>query len=98
MARVLRNPRRWNVRRASARIRCRRAYGFGRCSGGLALVALVLALRLANRFIALPRQTFPRLEGVSQATVVAIAAPAAGIIEESAFRGYMQDLSNEALA
>ena len=62
-------------------------------TGGLAIVALVLALRLANRFVALPAQTFPRLEGVSPMTVVAlllIAAPAAGIIEESAFRGYMQ--------
>jgi membrane protease YdiL (CAAX protease family) len=62
-------------------------------TGGLALVALVLALRLANRFVALPAQTFPDLKGVSQATIVGlllIAAPAAGIIEESAFRGYMQ--------
>jgi len=62
-------------------------------TGGLALVTLVFALRLANRFVALPTQTFPHLEGVSQTTIVAlllIAAPAAGIIEESAFRGYMQ--------
>ena len=62
-------------------------------TGGLALVALVLALRLANRFVALPAQTFPELGRVPATTIVAlllIAAPAAGIIEESAFRGYMQ--------
>jgi membrane protease YdiL (CAAX protease family) len=62
-------------------------------AGGLAIFALVLALRLANRFVALPAQTFPDLGGASQTTIVGlllIAAPAAGIIEESAFRGYMQ--------
>jgi membrane protease YdiL (CAAX protease family) len=62
-------------------------------TGGFAIVALVLALRLANRFIALPPQGIPDLGQASKATIVAlllIAAPAAAIIEESAFRGYMQ--------
>jgi len=62
-------------------------------AGSLAIVALVLALRLVNRFVALPAQTFPELGDVPKPTIVAlltIAAPAAGIIEESAFRGYMQ--------
>jgi len=62
-------------------------------AGGLAIVALVLALRLVNRFVALPPQTFPDLGSVPRTTIVGlllIAAPAAGIIEESAFRGYMQ--------
>lgn len=62
-------------------------------AGGIAIVALVLALRLANRFVALPSQTFPSLEGVSQTTIVGlllISSLAAGVIEESAFRGYMQ--------
>jgi membrane protease YdiL (CAAX protease family) len=57
------------------------------------VVALVLALRLPNRFVALPPQGMPSLGSASKATIVGlllIAAPAAGIIEESAFLGYMQ--------
>jgi len=70
-----------------------RVWSWSLIAGVLALVALVLALRLANRFVALPAQTLPDLASVPQGTIVAlllIAAPAAGIIEESAFRGYMQ--------
>jgi membrane protease YdiL (CAAX protease family) len=62
-------------------------------TGGLAIVVLVLALRLANRFVALPPQGIPDLGQASKATIVGlllIAAPAAAMIEESAFRGYMQ--------
>ncbi|MBZ5636019.1 MAG: CPBP family intramembrane metalloprotease [Acidobacteriia bacterium] len=62
-------------------------------TGGLAIVALVLGLRLANRFMALPPQGIPDLGQASKVTIVGlllIAAPAAAIIEESAFRGYMQ--------
>ena len=61
----------------------------------------MFALRLANRFVALPTQTFPHLEGVSQTTIVALllmAAPAAGIIEESAFGAICKVPSNVALA
>ena len=62
-------------------------------TGALAIVGLVLALRLANRFIAFPQQSIPDLGQASRATIIAlllVAAPAAAIIEESAFRGYMQ--------
>jgi hypothetical protein len=57
---------------------------------GLAIVVLMLALRLADRFVALPPQGIPDLGQASKATIVGlllIAAPAPAIIEESAFRG-----------
>jgi membrane protease YdiL (CAAX protease family) len=62
-------------------------------AGGLGIVALVLALRVANRMVVLPQQRLPDLAGVPKATVVALllmAAPVAGVVEEAAFRGYMQ--------
>ena len=62
-------------------------------AGGLAIVALVFALRLANRLVALPEQTLPDLTQVPQITMMSLllmAAPVAGVIEEAAFRGYMQ--------
>jgi membrane protease YdiL (CAAX protease family) len=63
-------------------------------AGGLGIVALVLALRIANRFVALPDQTLPpELAQVPPITLIALllaAAPIAAIIEEAAFRGYMQ--------
>lgn len=62
-------------------------------AGGLAIVALVLALRVANRLVVLPAQTLPNLTDVPKFTVLSLllmAAPVAGVIEESAFRGYMQ--------
>ena len=62
-------------------------------SGGLGIVALVLALRVANRLVVLPQQQLPDLSQVPQITVLALllmAAPVAGIVEEAAFRGYMQ--------
>jgi membrane protease YdiL (CAAX protease family) len=62
-------------------------------AGGLGIVALVLALRVANRMVVLPQQQLPNLAQVPKATVLALllmAAPVAGIVEEAAFRGYMQ--------
>ncbi len=62
-------------------------------AGGLAIAALVLALRLVNHYIPLPPQDASQLSGIPSHTVVALllmAAPVAGIIEEAAFRGYMQ--------
>ena len=62
-------------------------------AGGLAIVALVLALRVANRLVVLPEQQLPDLAEVPKVTVLALllmAAPVAGIVEEAAFRGYMQ--------
>jgi membrane protease YdiL (CAAX protease family) len=62
-------------------------------AGGLGIVALVLALRVANRLVMLPQQELPDLSQVPKVTVLALllmAAPVAGIVEEAAFRGYMQ--------
>ena len=62
-------------------------------AGSLGIVSLVLALNLANRFVTLPAQQLPSVDGVPQSTVLSLllaAAPIAGLIEESAFRGYMQ--------
>ncbi len=62
-------------------------------AGGLGIVALVLGLRLANRLVVLPPQQLPDLGDVPESTVLALllmAAPVAGIVEEAAFRGYMQ--------
>ena len=62
-------------------------------AGGLGIVALVLTLRVANRFIVLPQQQLPDLAQVPNVTVLSLllmAAPVAGIVEEAAFRGYMQ--------
>lgn len=62
-------------------------------AGGLAIVALVLALRLANRMVMLPPQQLPDLSQVPAVTLwslLLMAAPVAGVVEEAAFRGYMQ--------
>jgi len=70
-----------------------RSWGWSLAAGASGIVALVLALRIANQFIALPPQTFPDLGAASPFTIVSLliaGAPIAGIIEESAFRGYMQ--------
>lgn len=62
-------------------------------AGLFGITALVLALSIANRFVALPGQQLPNLAGVPKSTILSLllaAAPIAGLIEESAFRGYMQ--------
>jgi membrane protease YdiL (CAAX protease family) len=62
-------------------------------TGALGIVALVLALRVANQIVTLPVQQLPDLSGVPSVTVWALllaAAPVAGLVEEAAFRGYMQ--------
>ncbi len=62
-------------------------------AGGLGIVALVLALRVANRLVVLPQQQLPDLAQLPKVTVLSLllmAAPVAGIVEEAAFRGYMQ--------
>jgi membrane protease YdiL (CAAX protease family) len=62
-------------------------------AGGLGIFALVLALRVANRLVVLPEQQLPDLAQVPELTVLSLllmAAPVAGIVEEAAFRGYMQ--------
>jgi membrane protease YdiL (CAAX protease family) len=77
-----------NANRVSARV-----WRWALLAGGLAIVTLVLALRIANRLVVLPPQQLPDLSQVPRFTVLALllaAAPIADIIEEAAFRGYMQ--------
>jgi membrane protease YdiL (CAAX protease family) len=71
----------------------KRLWAWALLAGGLGIVALVLALNLVNRLIVLPQQDVPDLSNVPKATMLALlifAAPVAGVIEEAAFRGYMQ--------
>lgn len=70
-----------------------RVWGWALVAGGLGIVALVIGLRLANRMVVLPEQQLPDLSRVPRTTVLVLllmAAPVAGIVEEAAFRGYMQ--------
>jgi membrane protease YdiL (CAAX protease family) len=70
-----------------------RVWLYALAAGLLGIVGLVLVLNIANRFITLPAQQFPNLSGVPKSTIISLllaAAPIAGLIEESAFRGYMQ--------
>jgi membrane protease YdiL (CAAX protease family) len=70
-----------------------RMWAWSLFAGGLGIVALVLALRVANRMVTLPEQKLPDFGNAPKLTVLALllaAAPVAGIIEEAAFRGYMQ--------
>lgn len=70
-----------------------RTWAWALLAGGLGIVVLVLALRVANRLVVLPPQRLPDLAEVPRVTVLALllmAAPVAGIVEEAAFRGYMQ--------
>jgi membrane protease YdiL (CAAX protease family) len=70
-----------------------REWAWALVAGGLGIVALVLALQVANRLVTLPPQALPDLGSVPESTVMALllmAAPVAGIVEEAAFRGYMQ--------
>ncbi|MES2623790.1 MAG: CPBP family intramembrane glutamic endopeptidase [Pseudomonadota bacterium] len=62
-------------------------------AGTLGIIALVVGLRFVNRLIALPEQTLPDIAQVPRFTMLVLllmSAPVAGIIEEIAFRGYMQ--------
>jgi membrane protease YdiL (CAAX protease family) len=82
--------RRWSLRanRVSALV-----WTWALIAGGLGIVSLVFALQVANRMVALPPQQIPDLAQVPKVTVLCLllmAAPVAGVVEESAFRGYMQ--------
>lgn len=62
-------------------------------AGILGIIALVLVLRIINLLVVLPEQKLPELSGVPDVTVIGLllmAAPVAGVVEEAAFRGYMQ--------
>ncbi|HKG92739.1 MAG TPA: CPBP family intramembrane glutamic endopeptidase [Gemmatimonadaceae bacterium] len=70
-----------------------RVWAWALVAGGLGIIALVLALRVANRMVVLPDQRLPDLAQVPRATALSLllmAAPVAGVVEEAAFRGYMQ--------
>lgn len=70
-----------------------RVWAWALLAGGLGIVALVIALRMANRLVVLPAQTLPDFGAVPAFTVLSLllmAAPVAGIVEEAAFRGFMQ--------
>jgi membrane protease YdiL (CAAX protease family) len=85
--------------RATRRVRLRanrislREWAWALLSGGFAIAGLIVALRLVNRLVVLPLQELPDLSGVSKLTLwslLLISAPVAGLVEEGAFRGYMQ--------
>ena len=70
-----------------------RIWAWALLAGGLSLVALVLALRVANRMVVLPQQQIPDLSNVPVFTMwslLLMGTPVAGLVEEAAFRGYMQ--------
>jgi membrane protease YdiL (CAAX protease family) len=82
-------------RRASLRANriSAKAWIWSLIAGVLGIVALVLALRVANRLVVLPQQEVPGLSHIPRLTVWALllmGAPIAGVVEEAAFRGYMQ--------
>jgi membrane protease YdiL (CAAX protease family) len=82
--------RRANLRanRVSARV-----WLWSLIAGGIGVVTLVLGLRIANRLVMLPSQQLPDLSQLPAFTIwslLLMAAPVAGIVEEAAFRGYMQ--------
>ena len=62
-------------------------------AGTVGIMALVVALNLLNQAVALPQQQISELRSLPPVTAVTLllaAAPIAGVIEEAAFRGYMQ--------
>src|SRR3954467_13325936 len=70
-----------------------RVWAWALLAGGVGSVVLVLGLRVVNRLVLLPEQRLPDLSTVPHFTVLSLllmAAPVAGIVEEAAFRGYMQ--------
>lgn len=82
-------------RRASCRAHALSDEAWGRAlvAGVLGLAALVLSLQVWNRLVALPAQGTHGLERLPVPTALALVvmgALVAGIVEESAFRGYMQ--------
>lgn len=80
-----------------ARLRANRLPGkvwaWSLIAGGFGIVTLVLALRVVNRLVVLPQQQLPDLSQIPSVTMLSLllmAAPIAGVVEEAAFRGYMQ--------
>jgi membrane protease YdiL (CAAX protease family) len=70
-----------------------RTWAWSLIAGALGIVALVLALHIANRMVLLPKQEAPDLSQLPAVTIVTLliaSSAIAGLVEESAFRGYMQ--------
>jgi membrane protease YdiL (CAAX protease family) len=70
-----------------------RVWAWSLIAGALGIVALVLALHVANRMVLLPNQEAPDLSQMPAVTIVTLliaSSAIAGLVEESAFRGYMQ--------
>ncbi|MFT3827673.1 MAG: type II CAAX endopeptidase family protein [Chitinophagaceae bacterium] len=70
-----------------------RIWGWSLLAGIMGIVTLVIALHLLNRMVVLPQQQLPDMKHVPDSTVLTLllaGAPVAGIVEEIAFRGYMQ--------
>ncbi len=82
-------------RRASLRAKALplHVWAWALLAGTLGIVALVVGLQLLNRFVDLPQQQIAELRTIPALTAVSLliaAAPIAGVVEEAAFRGYMQ--------
>lgn len=85
---------------ARARRLCLRAnklslqvWGWSLLAGALGIICLVLTLQLTNRIVVLPTQQIVELNTIPWLTSIGlllVAAPVAGVVEEAAFRGYMQ--------
>ncbi len=70
-----------------------RVWAWSLLAGGLGIVGLVLALRVANRLVTLPQQPLPDLSNVPAITMAALLVMSslfAGVVEEASFRGLMQ--------
>jgi membrane protease YdiL (CAAX protease family) len=83
------------ARRESARAHAvsGRAWVWALTAGLFGIVALVFALRVLNRLVVLPAQDASAFAGVPAVTVIPLlilSAAVAGVVEEAAFRGYMQ--------
>lgn len=68
-------------------------WGAALFAGGLGLVAVVLLLRVMNRLVLLPQQQdldISKFPLVTVVLLVLMASAVAGVVEEAAFRGYMQ--------
>ncbi len=83
------------ARRASCRAKALsdEVWGQALLAGVLGLAALVLSLRVVNRLVTLPAQRTEGLEHLPPLTAIALVVMGslfAGLVEEAAFRGYMQ--------
>jgi membrane protease YdiL (CAAX protease family) len=87
----------WRAVRSAPEVRAGRlplqTWAWSLSAGAVALVVLVLGLRVVNRFVPLPVQRLPDLAQVPVTTMTALLLMSslfAGVVEESAFRGFMQ--------